>query len=397
MHVGERIAAHRKRRGMSQEALAGLVGMSRTWLSQVERGLRGVDRLSTLTDLASVLRVEVNELIGKDWKLGPDVAPQVRALDAIRSQLAGYAHLLGADVDLWPLPQLRTAAVLVNREYQAANYASASAMLPDVLGAADALDAFSGDDSREIHLARCMVYTVTAKLLTKVGESHLAWLSADRAARAAMAADSTSAKAMAAYQVVTALLKGQQNDNAERIAVSTAESLMGRATSDRPDIVSLAGAHWLIGSVIAARRADRATAMQRLDQADGLSGVLAQDANHAWTAFGPTNTLIHRASVSAELGNHRGVLEAATLIDPDALPGGLNGRRSRLHLNLAWAQSQARHDLEATMHLLQAERVAPEVVRFDCVARELIRGLLKRSRRPAPALNKLAARSGVLA
>ena len=35
MQIGERIAAYRKRRGMSQDARAGLVGMSRSWLSQV--------------------------------------------------------------------------------------------------------------------------------------------------------------------------------------------------------------------------------------------------------------------------------------------------------------------------------------------------------------------------
>jgi transcriptional regulator with XRE-family HTH domain len=62
MQIGERIAAYRKRRGMSQDALAGLVGMSRSWLSQVERGIHTVDRLSTLTDLAAVLRVDVADL-----------------------------------------------------------------------------------------------------------------------------------------------------------------------------------------------------------------------------------------------------------------------------------------------------------------------------------------------
>ena len=64
MQIGERIAAYRKRRGMSQDALAGLVGMSRSWLSQVERGIHTVDRLSTLTDLAAVLRVDVADLSG---------------------------------------------------------------------------------------------------------------------------------------------------------------------------------------------------------------------------------------------------------------------------------------------------------------------------------------------
>ena len=51
--------ALRKRRGMSQDALAGLVGVSRSWLSQVKRGIHTVDRLSTLIDLAAVLRLDV--------------------------------------------------------------------------------------------------------------------------------------------------------------------------------------------------------------------------------------------------------------------------------------------------------------------------------------------------
>lgn len=41
--IGVRIAQWRRRRGLSQVALAGLVGPVRVVLSQVERGLRGVD------------------------------------------------------------------------------------------------------------------------------------------------------------------------------------------------------------------------------------------------------------------------------------------------------------------------------------------------------------------
>jgi ribosome-binding protein aMBF1 (putative translation factor) len=44
--IGERIAIYRRRRGISQAVLAGLVGRSESWLSQVERGARSVDRLS---------------------------------------------------------------------------------------------------------------------------------------------------------------------------------------------------------------------------------------------------------------------------------------------------------------------------------------------------------------
>jgi hypothetical protein len=115
----------------------------------------------------------------------------------------------------------------------------------------------------------------------------MAWLAADRATHAAMAADSVTAQGVAAYQVVCALLEDEQIDQAERAAISSAERLTGQAASDVPDIVSLAGALWLIASVIAARKSDRSTAIDRLDTAEHLTGLVGHDANHAWTAFGP--------------------------------------------------------------------------------------------------------------
>lgn len=53
--IGERIAIYRSRRGISQTVLAGLVGRSESWLSQVERGVRSVDRMSVLMEMAMVL------------------------------------------------------------------------------------------------------------------------------------------------------------------------------------------------------------------------------------------------------------------------------------------------------------------------------------------------------
>ncbi|MGH3814274.1 MAG: helix-turn-helix domain-containing protein [Pseudonocardiaceae bacterium] len=397
MQIGERVAAHRKRKGMSQEALAGLVGMSRSWLSQVERGIRGVDKLSTVNELATVLQVKPSDLVGQDWKFAPNGSAQVKAVDTIRARLAGYDHLLGREPKPWPLPQLRNSVVEVHRTYQAAKYGSAAAMIPDVLQAADAYDGFRGRDSREVHLARCSAYTVAAKLLTKVGEASLAWIAADRATHAAMAASSTPAQGMAAYQVACALLRSERTDEAEGVAVGAAEQLMARAASDVPDVVSLAGTLWLLAAVIAARRADRVESSARLATAHQLSGLLGHDGNHAWTAFGSTNVLIHQASVAAELGDPSAVLRVATQVNTESMPQGLNGRRSQVHLDLAWAQTQARIDMEALLHLQQAERVAPEVIRYNTIAREMVRELLKRSRRPTPALSVLAQRAGILA
>jgi transcriptional regulator with XRE-family HTH domain len=44
--TGERIAFHRKRLGLSQAELATRIGRSVSWVSQVERGVRAVDRRS---------------------------------------------------------------------------------------------------------------------------------------------------------------------------------------------------------------------------------------------------------------------------------------------------------------------------------------------------------------
>src|SRR6266511_743108 len=60
--LGERIAYYRRRRGLSQVKLAGLLGRSESWVSQVERGVRSIDRISVLTEVAAALNVPVTEL-----------------------------------------------------------------------------------------------------------------------------------------------------------------------------------------------------------------------------------------------------------------------------------------------------------------------------------------------
>jgi len=53
---GARIARDRRRRGLSQAVVAGLVGWSESWLSQVERGKRRAGSHAVLIRMATVLR-----------------------------------------------------------------------------------------------------------------------------------------------------------------------------------------------------------------------------------------------------------------------------------------------------------------------------------------------------
>jgi hypothetical protein len=128
-----------------------------------------------------------------------------------------------------------------------------------------------------------------------------------------------------------------------------------------------------------------------------LGDVLGQDANYAWTAFGPTNVAIHRVTVAAELGDASEALDAAAAVDVTNLPEGLRSRRAQMHIDLAWAQTQRRRDAEAVLHLLEAEQTAAEAVHYSVVVRELIREMLAReSRVRTSSLHDLAVRAGVL-
>jgi transcriptional regulator with XRE-family HTH domain len=56
--IGERIAFYRRRKGITQEVLAGLLGRSVEWLAQFERGAKELDRLSTIVAVADALSLD---------------------------------------------------------------------------------------------------------------------------------------------------------------------------------------------------------------------------------------------------------------------------------------------------------------------------------------------------
>lgn len=398
--VGTRVAAYRRRRGLSQAALAGLVGRSESWLSQVERGVRSVDRLSVLLDMARVLHVDVEALTGTPWRYAPNGAAVADGVTELRRAFIHYDHLLGTQpASAITLANVRRDVGSAHAAYQSARYDEVIAALPGLLGEVERHRAESVGTAaqREAALTYVSAYVLAAKLVTKLGVTDLAMLAADRAASAAHTTDSLPAVGTAVYQVACALLRADQPADAEHLAVAMAERIDAQAHSDSPTLVSVGGALWLIAAIIAARQTDRSSAWERLNRAERLAGLLEGDANHAWTAFGPTNVAIHRVSVAAELGDAGEALRAAAQVHEDGLPPALTSRRAQVHLDLAWAQSQRKRDAEATLHLLEAERIAPETIRHNVIVQELVREMLARgSRSKTRSLSALAGRAGLL-
>ncbi len=401
--IGQRISAYRRRRGLSQPQLAGLIGRPKSWLSQVERGVHGVDRLSVLLDLSRVLRVEVADLIGRPWQLAPNGPAVGEQLAEVRRVFTRYEHLLGDSApSVLSLPQQRTAVEAAHRQYQGAHYGAVIAELPRLLVEAERLraDLAGTAQAREACEVYISSYVVAAKLVTKLGDADLAVLASDRAASEAHNAESQIATGLSMDQVACALLRADRLDEAERLVVRTAERLDPLTHPSHPQfptLVSAAGAQWLLGAVHAARQTEREHAGERLGQAQRLADALGHDANYGWTAFGPTNVAIHRVSVAAELGDPGEALRLAEDVDPDRLAAGLASRRAQMHLDLAWAFAQRRDDAEATLNLLEAERRAPETIRYNVIAHEMVREMLARgSKSRTRVLADLATRAGLL-
>jgi transcriptional regulator with XRE-family HTH domain len=391
--IGQRIAAYRRRRGLSQAALAGLIGRSESWLSQVERGLRNVDRWSVLTELAVVLRVPVEALTGSpEPVVRADIEPD--GLDLVRQFFAHHA-VLDVDGIYHPVqrPDFGDRVRAAHTLYQAARYDELIRKLPALMSDSEVVRRAGSGGLEDVASA----YVVSAKLLTKIGLADLALLAADRSATVATSLGSVTARGSAGYQIACALLGVNRTRDAEELAVRMAEQTQQHARPSTPTIASVAGSLWLIAAVIAGRRGDRLEADHRLDQAQRLAADLGADENHAWTAFGPTNVAIHRVTVALGMGEARQAIQEAAQVQVDQLPIGLTSRRVQVNLDLAAAYTQQRSSADAVLHLLQAEHVSPESIRHNASAQQTVRELLKRTTQSTrPALHDLAVRAGVL-
>jgi transcriptional regulator with XRE-family HTH domain len=398
--IGERVAWYRRRRGMSQEVLAGLVGRTVDWLSKAENNRLELDRLSVIKSLADALDVTLGDLLAEPTLMDWTADSGTRTVPALRSALMNYRQLtplLGVPTEGEPTPldELKNSVAEVWDAYQDSRYAFATRRLPLVL--ADALiaaQAYDGRDQERAHELMAMTYQGAAMVLTKVGETDLAWIAADRGLAAAQQSDNAAVTGSLFRSVAHCLLSNGRFDAAVQLVSDAADYLRPGLRNASPEFLSIYGTLFLAGSMAAARADDRATTRAFLTEADHAAQQLGRDANHMWTAFGPTNVAIHRVATAAELGDMQVAVDLGPRIDTQNLP---TERRTRHNLEVARALSAHNRIDDAMGLILEAEQWAPEQVRSHYLARELVLTWVRNQRgRPSRTLAELAARLHVV-
>ncbi len=398
--AGQRIARARRRRGLSQAVLAGLIGRSESWLSQVERGKRGVDSHSVLVRLAEVLRMDIEEFTGP----GDQDETGRRAYAAaslIEQAMMGYGTSGAVDGGGEPGRDegrdfLRAQATSAYQAYQATRYDAAGRILPGLICSVEIVARTTSTASPAACAVRARVYDTTAALLSRVGEPFLAWAAADRAMFAAEQSCDPLLAAASAWRMSYMITGRQHPQEALDLAMTAAAALERTTRSPSPERLSVYGALHLAAATAAAASFDRAATESLLGTARGIADRTGE-ANHMGTAFGPVNVAIHAISASLKLGDPRAATQTGEAIDLAAMPVGLVGRRTQVRLDLARAYAMTRKDAAAVNLLLAAERLSPQLVRYDLATRDVLTELLRREHRPStPELRPLAHRAGVI-
>ncbi|ROO52334.1 transcriptional regulator with XRE-family HTH domain [Micromonospora sp. Llam0] len=392
--IGRRIAQLRARRGLTQQVFADRIGKSHSWVDKVERGIRSLDRISVVHTVAAVLGVTPETILAPTTgRPEPATDTTSAAVEHLRAALARY-DTPTPDQPTPPVEDLHRRIQYAWTAYQHAHYPQLLRTLPDLL--THTRHATTGDAPDAAYLLT-RVYRLTAHLLTKLDEPHLAWLAADRAITNANGHPRhTAAAAIAHAQTLRAL----HRPTLARRAALTAVPLIDPGTTDHPapDDQALAGTLLIEAALAAATGNDPATAHQLTDRA-ARHAVASHDQRRPdhgdiTTGFGPTAVVLARAQVAAALGDPH---QAITHHQHATAGHGwreLPAEHRAAHLiDITRAYLDTGDPTAATRAVVAADQIAPAETRTRPVAHAVVGTLLRAG--PTPDLARLASTIGL--
>lgn len=391
--LGRRIARGRRRRGLSQREFAAAIGRSEAWVSQVERGIRVVDRMSVLEAIAEKLQIPLADLAPAAPAVAASQQPAAAArLRLILSESYALAAVLGEE----RVSVERDLSAAVERAWElvhAAQYDEFAGLLVRLLPELEMASRHVGESERKkLSALLAKVYHASSAALTKLGQFDVAWVAADRAIAVAERCGDPMLVAAGAFRLALVFQSARHFDQVIHTATAAAAVLKPRAHRDDPQALSLFGAFHLQLAVAAARQNEADRAEKHLRIARTTAQRLGVDRNDYETEFGPTNVSVHEVAVAVELGDAGQALRIAETIDASTLSP---ERRARLLIDVARAWTQRRRVAEAVTSLELAERLTPEQIQQHPLVAATIGDLLRMDSAPPPALRALAERANV--
>ncbi|GLZ43202.1 transcriptional regulator [Actinokineospora sp. NBRC 105648] len=376
-----------------------MAGISKGYLSMLERGQRGFERRGLLEDLATALGCAVADLTGQPYPPGDRASAELLcALPDI--SLALYDSTLDDAADLRPRPlaELVRWARLANEHTAHSRYSHAARQMGALLAELHVWVATGTAAERRTALAGVVEAGFAASAVARtVGNGDLAIVASRRAEDAAARIGDPGLVGFAAMCSTSALSRLGARHRARQVAaraLAQTDSIADPWAADT-SVAEAAGMLHLCSAQLAAKENRPVEARTHLAEARALAERTGER-NRLWFSFGPANVRAWTLSVEVELGAGPAMAERVDRTPgyTDQLPTA--DRRAALHFDLARAHAQAggSGDARAIHHLDAADRTAPERVRHDPIARELLRELDGRATVRTWALDSLGNRIG---
>ncbi|MFD0690964.1 helix-turn-helix domain-containing protein [Actinomadura fibrosa] len=394
--IGARLRVLRKWRRLTLTELAGLAGLSPSFLSMAERGQRALDRRSHISALASALRVSEKDLAGGPHLTADPVQAAPHAtIPAVRAALMTNTLTAPAVDRARPLDELVAEMGRIDRsEYK---HTTVGEKLPQLIGELHVHACDPADErARRVALATLIEAFQTATFTAKdLGYDDLASIAAMRAAEAASLLDDpiTTGKA-ASLRIHT--MPTTTRDVTLQAAENAANALEPHVRDDLG--VQVLGMLALAASLTATVIYDYGKADHWMDQATELARRIPDTPGQNWGAFSPSNVGVWKVSLATERGESGGtLLELARDVDETVIAS-RKGRHASFLADVGRGLARDKKTRpQAEDWLLRAEEVAPHKIRNSGPVSETVAVMIQQSYGAAIGreLRGLAARMGV--
>ena len=381
--------------------VAGLSGYTKGYLSLLETGQRGFHRRGLIENLARVLGCSVTDLTGQPYfPVDRDTADALAAVPGIQLALHNYGPDDVPDVRPRPMDELVAWADAANDHRDQSRLSLAGRDVGTLITELQVYALTAGSADRDRALMALIIACAVAGPVVRVsaGNPDLSATAGSHALDLAQRHGNPGLIGFARWFLASDLSCLGAQDRA-RAVVST-------GIDELTPVVRLSGGDTLPAEMlgmlnnrlawIAAREGRGDEAHAHLDEAGTVAARIGE-CNSMRRHFGPTNVRLNRLGIGVELGEGgRAYAEITrTPLDVEAL--GSHTSSSEMHLDLARAlvQDGPDRDAEAIRHLDTADRMAPQRIRMNPIARELVTDLSQRARRRVWELDSLCNRFGL--
>jgi transcriptional regulator with XRE-family HTH domain len=369
--IGARIRYWRLRRGgMTQTVLAGLAGVSQSYISQLEAGVKTIERRATLVALATALQVTVTDLLG----LPGDPT------DPLKAGAASSVPLIRAAIIEIEEGERRQPTRAAKRMAEFVEYVASLRAVSDYATMAPLLPTYLLDAAAYGGLTLVRAGYETSVCLRNLGYRDLSLPAARIAVAAAKTTDDAGWLGAARF-VHTLAMPIESAATTSHLAERSLTELQ-RGAADVA-VRQMLGQLHLSASLACAVDGRPADAAAHLDEAEAEAVTLGDPADGTGfnlCAFGPTNLGLWRMNVAIELGEYDEVLALSKKVSPGPLQVANRHQSYWLSLGRALAHS-GKTDREALVAFMSAERAAPVPFCLNPGVQDSIVAMVHRARR----------------